>query len=241
MPPRVKILHAPLHGPSWRPALGQRAFKSGAHLIGWSEAYRAWPWLQKHTGRYRHYTAAGTRVDSRGRRVGWDVVISVRADCRVAGHGSFALQPELNIGKNGNKYHPERHAVWVVADLPTKPPVRVLDLRWHPHPGPLRRPKVLPHHRQAVKRVEAQTKALRGRYKPDLVVGGGDLQTGRLARWIGPQRLYKRLGMTAQNQGVDWVAWTRTWRVAPGGAWRIMVNHLAPKVDHPWLVRVLIR
>lgn len=232
----VKIAHCPLHGPSWRPALGRRAFRTRAHSIGWTEGYRAWPWLSKHTGRYRHYTAAGTRQDSRGRRVGWDVIISVRKDCPVVAHGSFKLAPELNVRPNGNKYHPERHAVWVCYTTPDN--IRVLDIRWHPQPGPLRHPaKVLPCYRRSVTTVTGVTRDLRGRYKPNLIVGGGDLQVGTLGRWIGPNRLYNRLGMTAQHRGVDWLAWTRTWRAT--GAWRINARAIAKGIDHPWLVRVL--
>lgn len=233
---RVKLVHAPLHGPSWRPALGKRAFRSGAHSIGWSEAYRAMPWLVKHTGRYRHYTASGTRKDTRGRIVGHDVVISVRNDCPVVAHGSFFLSPELRLAKTGAKYHPERHGVWVVYTTPQG--IRVLDVRWHPHPGPLRHPRVvLPVYRQSVRTVTNQTRGLTGRYKPNVVVGGGDLQLGRVARWIGPARMYRRLGMAAQNRGVDWLAWSSSWHAV--GAWRISTLRLAPNVDHPWLVRVL--
>jgi hypothetical protein len=234
---QVKILHAPLHGPSFVPAVGRRAYTTGAHSIGWSEAYKALPWLRKNPGRYRHFTADGTRKDARGRRVGWDVVISIRRDCAVQANGSFLLSPELNVGSTGIKYHPERHAVWVVFTTPAG--IRVLDLRWHPQPGALRRPKVLGEYRKSVALVERRLNALVSQYKPDLVVVGGDLQLGASGRWIGPSRLYRRLGMEGQRRGVDWLGWTATFRAVKG--WQIPIRRVARGMDHPWLVRVLAR
>ncbi|MBO0743616.1 MAG: hypothetical protein J2P43_01260 [Candidatus Dormibacteraeota bacterium] len=237
--PQVKLLHAPLHGPSWVPALGRRAFRTRAHSIGWTEGHRgAWRWLDRHRGRYQHFTATGTRTDARGRIVGHGVVVSVRNDCRVIAHGFFRIAREQNLPGTGIKYHHERWAVWVVYTTPQR--VKVLDVRWHPPPGPLRRPRVLPEYRNAVRAIEANTRELRARHRPDLVVSGGDLQLGRGQRPISPNRVFARLGMDGQNRGINWLAWSNNWRAVKG--WRINLRNIVKTKDHAWeawMVRVL--
>jgi hypothetical protein len=210
--PAFTLLNAPLHGPSWRATVGQDAFNTGADFIFWSEGYRAWPWLNDHRAHYESFTAQGCKVDARGRNVGHDVITSVRKDWHVKAHGQFWIDREIRP----IKYRPQRHGVWVLAEDETG--LSVLLVPWHPQPGPLRR-------------VEAKIRDLEHEHRPDVVLSGGDLQVGMLGRWIGPNRMYKRLGMHATHRGVIWTA--------VKGARSVVRRAIAAArrfrgMDHPW-------
>jgi len=176
----------------------------GSDIVAWSEGYHAYTWLSTHTGDYAHYTAVGCRVDNHKRNVGHDVIISVKHDWTVKAHGQVKVAEQLQVPPHGDLYHPERWAVWVLAE---KNDLVVLALFWHPQPGPTTHPKiVLPSYKQSNQIVETQIKALIAEHKPDVVLAGGDLQVGSLAQPWGPNHLFAGLGMTAVHDGIVWTA-----------------------------------
>lgn len=225
----IRFANCPLHGPSFTPKIGEAAFNLGADFIAWSEGYKAWRWLNTHRDAYTHYTATGCRTDSRHRNVGHDVIISVLKGWKILHHGQFWVDHELQVPPDGNKYHPERHGVWVLAEADG---VRVLAVFWHPQPGPLRHLKVvMPHYRRSVRRVETRIEDLEREYKPDVVLAGGDLQVRGIGAWFGPKALFRRLGMTATRVGIVWTAWK-----GATAATRKRVNapRLYAGLDHKW-------
>lgn len=238
---KFRLLHAALHQPSFTDAIGERAYAVKADFIDWTECKHAWPWMQAHPGNYQHFTATGgkvdghdpDRIDARKRPVGHDVVLSVRKDFKVIDHGYFFLAKEMDFNL---KYHPERWGVWVVFEADGK---TVLAIFGHPQPGATRNPKVAAEYLIGVRRLTRKLKALKKQYTPDLVISGGDLQLrSKVAKWIGPRLMFARLGMHYRNEGIDWLAWSKSWKRA-GGHVLDLRKHFKGKLDHPWLVQTI--
>lgn len=227
----IKWLHAPGHSRSVGPKVIERAVKTGAQVIDWSEMYFNIDDLLKHAPEYDHFVGEPQQTDSRGRVVNHDVVISIRAGRKILHKEEFFVdKARINA-----KIHPERRGkALVFEDLG----VRVLVIAWHPQPAVLKRPMVLlPGYKESVRRVEAVHDRLVSKYNPDLVVAGGDLQLGKGTKWFYPNRMAHRMKLDWHNIKIDWQMWSPAFR-------EIRFHTIDPStiqkgMDHPWMVRVL--
>jgi hypothetical protein len=231
----IEWLHAPGHAGSVQQGPIEMAVATQAHLIDWSEMYWNCDELREHGDGYKHFFGDPGRTDSRGRSVNHDVVISVRKDAKVIHNESFFVCAEV---KSNIKYMPERHGKAVVVDFEG---VRVLLIAWHPHPNPFRRPKeVLPKYRRSVRRVQKVQDRLVARYKPNLVLNGGDLQLRTGPTPIHPNRYAKRNRMDSKSHKIDWQMWL-------GAAFKfesfkkLYPQKVHPKMDHVWTLLTLER
>lgn len=222
----VKLLVAPLHGPSWQGTVGERAFQSAADFVLWTEGYKAWPWLSDHGNSYRSFTAQGTKTDNRGRVVGHDVIISVKDDWTVVAHGGFWVDAEIDP----DKYTPERHGVWVVAK---KGDLTVLAISAHPQPG--HSANINEHYSRSMDRLVAQCADRIKQYSPDLVLSGGDMQRSG----VGVMQTYAKMGLDSDFNGIIWSAWSKGWTKKSG--WTIDAPALFSGLDHPWEVREITK
>lgn len=223
---RLRVVHAPLHGPSARREHLRHALRLGrGGVVAFSEAYFVQKYL-KHRPGWRRLTGTTDRVDARGRHVGWDVTLMVRRWRRVLDHGAFKAADEIPACL---KIAPERWVVWAVLGPPLSP---VLVVAAHPHAAPKPGTPRGAAYAREWELIEAFIDAKREEYPELRVVLPGDLNYGDHGGPLSPEHTFRRLGMSHHAVGLDWIAWS-------GLQLRAHVRIVpAPDngQDHPWLV-----
>lgn len=229
----MKWLHAPGHVRDLGPNVVKFAENLHPLVIDWSEAYYNIGDIRTHAPSYHHFVGPVVRYDSRKRPVGHDVVISVRKDADIKHTESFFISGEV---RRLIKYFPERHGKAVVFNHLG---VVYLITAWHPHPVPFKFVKmVLPKYRRGVGRVQKKQRELEEQFKPDVVLNGGDLQTGPGKRWAHPNQFAKRNGMRWHNKKIDWQMWKG--KVARFVSFVTLdPRKINRNLDHPWTMLTL--
>lgn len=229
----IKWLHAAGHVGDVGPRVVEFAKNLDPLLIDWSEMFKNIDELREHVKNYTHFAGQVVRIDSRGRPVGHDVVLSIRKDADIIHRETFFISHEV---KRLPKYFPERHGKAVVVDWQG---VRILLVAWHPHPVPFKLPiLVLPKYKDGVRRVQVVQRRLEQEYEPDVVLNGGDLQLGEGNQWVHPNNFASRNHMWYRHKGIDW-------QMAKGKRVRIKdfkvykPSRINKGMDHPWTMLVL--
>lgn len=224
----VKWLHAPGHAGSVGPEVVKFAVHEDPLVIDWSEMYWNVDDLRANGRGYQNFIGDPRRTDVRGRVVNHDVVLSVRSDAHIVDDGEFFIAHEI---EQVIKYMPERWGKWVCFDIWGK---RVLFIAWHPQPGALRRLQLVgANYKHSVSRVVSKQNELVRRFKPDLILNGGDLQLSRGLNSMCPNRVFGSRGMMTRNHKIDWQMWR-------GAGWRIVdfetldASHVNSGIDHLW-------
>lgn len=231
---KIKWLHAPGHSGSVDAKVVDRAFRSHALVIDWTEMYHNVSSLKHLCPDYNHFVGSPRRKDSRNRVVNHDVVISTHSSAKIVYDEEFFVDDQLGFNL---KYHPTRYGKARVVEYQG---VRILIVAWHPQPGALHNLKiVLPHYRRSVARVSDVIHRLTLVHKPDLVLAGGDLQLGRGNKAFFPNKLAERLGLASANNKIDWQMWSESWDVAESHL--IDPSKINPNMDHMWMERILHR
>lgn len=231
----ITWLHASGHAGSVNKAVIELALHEKPTVVDWTEMYWNTGDLRLNGKGYWHVIGDPVRRDSRDRPVGHDVVISVTKDANLVHAESFYVSRQIT---SNIKYMPERHGKAVVFDYAG---TRVLIVAWHPHANPFRRVGlVLPVYRKSMKRAEAVQRRLTVKFKPDLILHGGDLQLGMGSKWVYPNQMAKRLGLKFERHGIDWQMWR-------GAQFHVKHSLTAspkkanPRMDHPWAVLTLTK
>jgi hypothetical protein len=225
----IKWLHASGHAGSVTADVIDRAVRTNALVIDWSEMYWNIDDLKKFGNGYEHFTGQPDRKDARGRIVNHDVVLSVREDVKVLHKEEFWVDAQITPFL---KYMPERHGKAMVLKFMSQV---ILVVAWHPQPNPLRRVGiVLPHYKRSVRRVQRVQRRLQKAFGPDLVLNGGDLQLGPGKSWVCPNNVADRLNMRTRHHKIDW-------QMFKGKGWEVKdFSTIDPSafnkgMDHKWL------
>lgn len=231
----MRWLHAPGHAGSIGPEVIKFAFNLRPLVVDWSEMYWNTDDLKLAETGYQHYIGPVVRFDSRKRPVGHDVVVSVHKDAKIIHTESFFVSGEV---RQLIKYFPERHGKAVVFEWEG---VRVLGIFWHPHPNPFRRINlVLPKYERGVHRVQAVQSRLEERFKPDVVLNGGDLQLGEGSQFVHPNMYASRNKMHYRRHRIDWQMWKGAKFVFDSFV-RIDPAKINKGMDHMWTMLRILR
>lgn len=234
-PVAVKWLHAPGHAGSVNKDVIEFAIKLDSLIIDWSEMYWNVDELRKFGEGYNHFIGKPKKKDDRGRVVNHDVVISTRKDAKVIHDEEFFVSSQVS---SNLKYMPTRYGKARVIKFKGQ---TILIIAWHPQPNPThpaRIKEVLPRYRRGVTRVQEVQDRLEKKFKPDLVLNGGDLQLGPGQEWIYPNQYAKRNKMSFRRNQIDWQMW-RGKGFKFGTFRKRDASKINPGIDHLWTVLVV--
>lgn len=231
-----KVLHAPLHGvTATADDLAEALKRKGVVSVAFSEAYpdRVSAYLRKRP--FWRTTTGGPRKDARGRAVERDVTILVR---RYRKHLSGGVRKASNASEPF-KIAPERFLAWTVDNVQGKP---LATIALHPHASvkdAWGSPRAA-EYRKAMRALVRLVRELRALYGADLdIVVLGDLNYPDIAdgRTWAPRQVFKRLGLSFVNEGVDWVAYSKGLALVS----KQIISRKANGQDHPWVEAELRR
>jgi hypothetical protein len=217
----LRIVAAPLHGPTVTKREMKLALDLGACSIGWSEADRRIPYLRR---RPSWRIAVGRSDDPRVLRGPGDVPISVRRHHRPLERYAFkACERAEPI-----ELAPER---WVIGFAYEHPLGDIEHINHHPNPfnAPRATLSLRREYRQSMLALErAGERALR---KRRLLVITGDMNlTARSPLEYAPRQVFDRLNLKWWTNEVVWIAHHRS--LIPIERRTVTTNGQ----DHPWLV-----